>query len=153
MHGVSTPRRPISSTTDRRTDPVKVRRRPVESTTMEKIAAAVGALLAGRRMAAPQAGLARLGVALVAVSLADVVTTVVALSWGLQEMSLGGTVALATAGAAGLVVLKLGAMALVWALSRGWPAVGRSVGWGLTAITAVAVAWNVYAIGTTPGIA
>ena len=119
---------------------------------MERIAAAVCALVAWRK-AAPSVGLARLGLALGAVSMADVVTTVVALSWGLQEMSPGGSVALATAGAAGLVVLKLGAMALVWALSRGWPVVGRSVGWGLTAITAVAVAWNVYAIGSTPGIA
>ena len=86
---------------------------------------------------------------LFAVSLADVVTTAVALSLGMSEVSPGGAVALATAGILGLVVLKVLAVVLVWALRRGWPTVGGAVGWGLVAITGAAVAWNLHQLGAT----
>ena len=87
-------------------------------------------------------GAGPLGPVLGAVSFADVATTGLALSIGSQERSPGGAVVLAAAGLAGLVVLKLLAMILVWALRRGWPPVGVAVGWGLAGITAGAVAWN-----------
>lgn len=89
--------------------------------------------------------------ALVAVSIADLATTAVALSWGAPELSPGGAAVLAVAGVAGLAALKLVALAWVWLLNRAWPAVGRPVGGGLTLMTAAAVTWNLYALGTAGG--
>lgn len=88
-----------------------------------------------------------LAAVLVGVSLADLTTTAVALSMGARERSPGGAAVLAVAGLAGLVVLKLLAMALIWALNRGWPPIGRAVGWGLAGLTAGAVAWNLSVLG------
>lgn len=82
------------------------------------------------------------------VSLADIATTAVALSLGAPEVSPGGAVALATLGVVGLVVLKLLAGVLVWALRRGWPSVGLAVGWGLVAMTGAAVVWNLHQLGS-----
>jgi hypothetical protein len=80
------------------------------------------------------------------VSAADVVTTAVALSLGAAELSPGGAAVIAVAGIAGLVAMKLLAVVLVWVLNRGWPAIGRSVGAGLTIMTGAAVAWNLYTL-------
>lgn len=84
---------------------------------------------------------------LVLMSLADVATTAVALSWGAPELSPGGAAALAVAGVAGLVGLKMVAFGVLWFLERIWPAVGRAVSGGLACITTAAVTWNVCMLG------
>ena len=84
------------------------------------------------------------------VSVADVLTTAVALSWGHAELSPVGAVAIATAGVLGMVALKLLAMAVVWVLRYGWPFVGQAVGWGLAWITTSAVVWNLHVLGRAP---
>lgn len=89
----------------------------------------------------------RLVAALVGISVADLATTATALSLGAVERSPGGAMLLAGLGLAGLVVLKVLAVGLVWLLDRGWPAVGKGVGWGLVAMTSLAVGWNTLALG------
>ena len=90
----------------------------------------------------------RIKIVLVLASIADVATTARALSLGAPERSPGGAAVLAAAGIAGLIGLKVGAIALVWILDKAWPAVGRGVGGGLTCMTAAAVTWNFYVLGS-----
>ncbi|HET7489771.1 MAG TPA: hypothetical protein VFJ85_17725 [Acidimicrobiales bacterium] len=100
-------------------------------------------------MPAPRAVSARrrLVAVLVGLSVADLATTASALSLGAVERSPGGAMLLAGLGLAGLVLLKVLAVALVWLLDRSWPAVGKGVGWGLVALTFMAVSWNMFALG------
>lgn len=90
----------------------------------------------------------RIRVVLVIASVADLATTALALSLGAPEQSPGGAAVLAAAGVAGLVALKLLAIAFVWFLDEVWPVVGRGVGGGLACVTTAAVTWNVVMLGS-----
>lgn len=84
---------------------------------------------------------------LLVVSVADLVTTWVALSQGMAELSpLGGPV-LAAYGFGALVVLKAVAVVGVCGLAAVWRPGVLVVG-GLAAITAGAVGWNVYGVSS-----
>lgn len=92
-------------------------------------------------------------VLLLAMSMADVSTTALAVSLGHPELSPGGALALTGFGLPGLAFVKLWALAFVVVLTRGWPVIGRAVTEGLTVLTAVAVAWNVAQLGNAAAVA
>ncbi len=83
---------------------------------------------------------------LAAVSILDLATTAIALRWGAMEQSPVGAMVLAAVGMTGLIGLKLVTLAGVWLMDRSWTSIGRAVGWGLAAMTLVAVLSNAHVL-------